>query len=220
VIVSLNKQSPTHIYFAADRQIAIIGEIIPFGPNPFASVRASLQAADGASRGAGKPAILLVEFTELACPQCKAAQPILEKLAADFPQVRLVYQPFPLPAPYPCGLKAAGNADCAGRMDNNRFWKYVDSVFENQAGIASADADDQLRNLASSAGLDAARMAQCATAPETAARLRKSVALGEELRVTQVPTVFINGRRVLGIASIPYEQLKTLVRFEINHAGK
>jgi protein-disulfide isomerase len=44
--------------------------------------------------------------------------------------------------------------------------------------------------------------------------------LGQSLDVNETPTVFINGRRVRGIGDIPYEQLKSLVQFEIDHAGK
>ena len=32
--------------------------------------------------------------------------------------------------------------------------------------------------------------------------------------------LFINGRRVLAIAEIPYPMLKNLVQFEIDHAGR
>jgi protein-disulfide isomerase len=44
--------------------------------------------------------------------------------------------------------------------------------------------------------------------------------LGESLDINETPTVFVNGRRVKSIASIPYEQLKAMVQFEIDHAGK
>jgi protein-disulfide isomerase len=50
--------------------------------------------------------------------------------------------------------------------------------------------------------------------------VNKSLKFGQSLDVNQTPTVFINGRRVLGIGDIPYEQLKTLVQFEIDHAGR
>jgi protein-disulfide isomerase len=44
--------------------------------------------------------------------------------------------------------------------------------------------------------------------------------LGESLGVYQTPTVFVNGRAVLSFAGIPYDNLKALVQFEIDHAGK
>jgi protein-disulfide isomerase len=50
--------------------------------------------------------------------------------------------------------------------------------------------------------------------------VKKSLDLGASLDVNETPTVFINGRRVKSLASIPYDQLKALVQFEIDHAGK
>jgi len=222
VLVSINKQQAVRLWITADGQNAVVvADVIPFGPNPFAPAREKLQAADGPSRGAQNPAILVVDFSDLQCPHCKAAQPLVEKLVADFPQVRLVFQQFPLPASlHPWAMKAALYADCAARADKEAFWKYVDAIFENQGGIALATADDKLKELATAAGLDANKIAACAAAPETEARVKKSMELGESLDVNETPTVFINGRRVKGIASLTAEQLKALVQFEIEHAGK
>ncbi len=145
LLVSVNKQAPTHIYLSPDRQSALVGSMIPFGTNPFAPARLKLQAADGPARGAATPVIYIVEFSDLECPHCKLAQPILEKLVTDFPQVRYVFQQFPLPATlHPWAMKAAEYTDCA-RTDKAAFWKYLDSIFENQGGIALATADDRLK---------------------------------------------------------------------------
>lgn len=222
VIVSINKQPATYMYLSPDRKNAIIGEMIPFGVDPFAPARAKLQAADGPAQGPQVPAISIVEFSDLECPHCKAAQPIVEKLAVEFPQVRYVFQQFPLPATmHPWALKAAEYSDCAARTKtNDAFWKYTDSIFAAQDNISVATADDKLKELATAASLDAQKIAACAATPETEARVNKSLDLGRSLDVNQTPTVFINGRRVLGIASIPYDQLKNIVQFEIDHAGK
>ncbi|HEY6350809.1 MAG TPA: thioredoxin domain-containing protein [Candidatus Angelobacter sp.] len=221
VYVGLNKQDPLHIYWDANGQNAVIGQILPFGTDPFAPIRTTLQAADGPALGPQSPAIVIVEFSDLECPHCKVAQPIAEKLAADFPQVRYVFQQFPLPASmHPWALKAAEYADCVSRLNPPVFWKYIDSIFDNQGGIAAATAEDKLKELAGAAGLDPAKISTCAALPQTEARVKKSLQLGESLDVSQTPTLFINGRRVLGLADIPYDQLKNLVQFEINHAGK
>jgi protein-disulfide isomerase len=221
ILISINKQAAQHIYMRPEGQIAIIGQLIPFGPDPFVPVRAKLRAADGPARGPQTPTILMVEFSDLECPHCKAAQPIVEKLAADFPQVRIVFQQFPLPASlHPWAMKAALYADCAAQTSAEAFWMFTDNIFETQGGIALATADDKLKELATAAGLDAEKISACAALPETEARVKKSMDLGQALDVNQTPTVFINGRRVIGIADIPYDQLKTLVQFEIDHAGK
>ncbi len=222
VLVSVNKQPPNHLYISPDGSNAIIGSMIPFGPNPFAPARAKLHNADGPAKGAQTPVISIVEFSDLECPHCKAAQPVLEKLVTDFPQVRYIFQQYPLPASvHPWAMKAAQYSDCSGRIGSkDAFWKFSDSVFENQGSIALATADDKLKELATAAGLDAQKIAACAATPETEARIKKSLDLGQSLEVNETPTVFINGRRVQSIASIPYDQLKNLVQFEIDHAGK
>jgi len=221
VYFAINKQAPQHIYLSPDAQSAIIGELIPFGANPFAPARAKLKGAFGPSRGGPNPPIDIVEFSDLECPHCKKAQPIMEKLMADFPQVRFTFQQFPLPASlHPWAMKAAQYADCAGQINKDAFWKYVDAIFENQGGIALATADDKLKELAIVNGLDAMKVSACADSPETAARIKKSADLGASLEVNETPTVFMNGRRVRGVADIPYEKLKELVQFEIDHAGK
>ena len=221
VLFAINKQAAQHIYLSSDAQNAIIGEMIPFGTNPFAPARAKLKGAFGPSRGGPNPPIDIVEFSDLECPHCKKSQPILEKLAGDFPQVRFIFQQFPLPASlHPWAMKAAQYADCAGQINKDAFWKYIDAIFENQGGIALATADDKLKELAIVNGLDAMKVAACADSPETAARIKKSMDLGTALEVNETPTVFMNGRRVRGVADIPYEKLKELVQFEIDHAGK
>src|SRR3989449_2633727 len=184
VLVSINKQQPNRLYISPDgRNAIVVADVIPFGPNPFALARAKLQAADGPALGPNAPVISIVEFSDLQCPHCKAAQPIVEKLAADFPQVRIVFQQFPLPASlHPWAMKAAEYTDCAARVNPAAFWKYLDAIFENQGSIALATADDKLKELAAAAGLDAEKIASCAAAAGAEARRSEERRVGKECR--------------------------------------
>jgi protein-disulfide isomerase len=223
VILSINRQQTIHLYMSTDAQLAIVGNLLPFGPNPYEANREKLKAADGPSRGAQKPVIDVVEFSDLECPFCKAAQPLVEKLLTDFPQLRLTFQQFPLPATtHPWAIKAAHYADCAGTMNKDAFWKFIDTVFENQGSIALATADDKLKEFATASGLDAEKVAACAASPSTDERVNKSIKLGQLLDVNATPSIFVNGRLIapLGNNGMNYEQLKTLVQFEIEHAGR
>src|SRR5262249_10033836 len=205
-VVSVNRGDPVHFYYSEASQIAFLGQMLPFGPNPYAATRAKLQSASGPSKGGGaNPVIQIVEFSDLQCPHCKAAQPTVEKLMADFPQIRFTFQQFPLPATvHPWALKAAQYADCASQMNKDNFWKYVDAIFENQGGIALATADDKLKELSTANGYDAAKMAACAASPEADARVKKSLEFGQSLSINQTPTVFVNGRVLLGIGNLNY----------------
>lgn len=219
VIVLLNNKDYVHFYVLPSVQKAIQGEMIPFGPHPFQEERRKLQAADGPARGAKNPVISIIEFSDLECPYCKDAQPTIDRLTADFPQVRFVFQNFPLPI-HPWAMKAARYADCAARQNPAAFWKFIDSTFENQGSIAPAIADDKLKELATGTGLDAGKISACAALPSTADRVKKSIALGESVGVQGTPTVFIHGRKLPGLGGLDYDKLKSLVQFEIAHAKK
>lgn len=220
-LVSINKQAPSQIYISADGKYAIIGELIPFGRDPYFATRMKLDPVRGPALGAQQPAIRIVEFTDLQCAPCVAAQKLLEKLIADFPSAQITYQPFPLPeAQHPWALKAAEYADCVGQSDAAAFWKFVDAVFAAQQEITPANADDKFAAILASIQMDKEKISACAFAPETGARIQKSAELANSLEIYSVPTVFINGRRLTSLGNAPYEQIKAIVKFELDHAGK
>ena len=219
VLVSMGKQPPVHLFLSPDGKNAIVGQMLPFGLDPFAPTRATLKVGRGPALGADKPKIDIFVFTELECPHCKAAHPILLRLAKDFPQIRLVFEHFPLPpSTHPWAMKAAAYAACTGH--GKPFWDYVTAVFEKMEEITPATADERLQGIAKTVGLNPSALATCVAQPATRALIDNSRMLGEALDVNQVPTVFVNGRRVLSIATIPYEDLKQLVQFEIDHANR
>jgi protein-disulfide isomerase len=209
-----------HLFLTADGHYALDGEMRPFGPDPYAGNRARLSAADGPARGPAPPAVTMVEFSDLQCPHCKEAQPAIEKLAADFPNMRIIFQQYPLVNTHPWAMKAALYADCAGRSNASAGWKFIASVYENQGSIALATADDKLKELAAAAGLDGGKISACAASPATTARVKKSMQLGDSVGVLGTPAIFVNGRQLEAVSGIPYEQVKAIVQYELEHAGK
>jgi protein-disulfide isomerase len=209
-----------HLFITADGKYAIDGDMQPFGADPYGGNRERLKAGEGIARGPAQPAVTMVEFSDLQCPHCKDAQPVLEKLAADFPEMQVVFQHYPLVDKHPWAMKAAQYADCAARSDANAAWKFIAEVYAKQDGIALATADEKLSELAAAAGLDASGLAKCIALPETEARIRRSIALGDSVGVMGTPTVFVNGRMLEPVMGMPYEQVKAMVAYEIQNAGK
>lgn len=214
VIVSVGaQQPPIRLYVTPDGEHAIVGEVIPFGADPFAPARHKLEAeAHGVARGAAKPAVTLVEFSDLQCPHCKVGQPIIDKLLQDFPDARLIFQPFPL-AMHKWAMKAAAAAECVAQQNSAAFWKFIQSVYEAQETITEANADQTFAGLATAAGVNAQKTAACSASPDTARRVQQSLELGKAVGVNSTPTLFVNGRRVPGVKDVPYESLKALVTF-------
>ncbi|HZQ21341.1 MAG TPA: thioredoxin domain-containing protein [Terriglobales bacterium] len=200
-------------YTTADAKHAIAGDLMPFGAKPFEETREKLaKGVNGPTRGPANSKIMIVEFSDLQCPHCKQAQPVVDKLLADEPQAKFVFQNFPLPS-HDWAAKAAAYADCVGRASTDAFWKFVQKTYDDQANITSSNADEKLTAIADASGVKGADIAACAAKPETTARLEHSLALGKEVGVNGTPTLFVNGRRI-GNLGIPQETLKQLVDFE------
>jgi protein-disulfide isomerase len=206
-------------YVTADGKHALAGQLMPFGADPFAADRKLLaKEANGPSRGPATAPVIVVEFSDLQCPHCKAAVPVLDKLLAEETNVRFVFQNFPLPM-HDWAAKAAAYADCVGRSSNDAFWKFVEGTFNAQPEITAANADEKLKAVADAAGVKGDDIAACAAKPETEARVQQSVALGRAVRVTGTPALFINGREIENVGALPYTVLKSLVDFAAKDAG-
>ena len=206
-------QQPTVFFVAPDGQHAFVGQMIPFGAHPFAATRKSLeQKISGPARGPATAPVTIVEFSDLQCPHCKLAQPVLEKLLAEEPNTRLVFQNFPLPM-HDWATRAAAYADCVGHTSNDAFWKFVQGIYDAQNDITANSVDEKLTALADTVGVKGTEIGACADRDETVGRVQRSVALGQSFEVDATPTLFINGRRIANVGQISYEQLKALVEF-------
>jgi protein-disulfide isomerase len=199
-------------FVSADGKHAIFGEVVAFGKHPFEETRLELEKkAKGPARGPASAPVTLVEFSDLQCPHCKEANPTIEKLLSENPNVHFVFQNFPLPM-HNWAEKGAAYADCVGRASQDAFWKFIAGVYAAQAEITAENADQKLTELADQSGVKGPDIAACSTQPETQSRVESSINLGKAVDVTSTPTLFINGRPV-GVSGNNYDVLKQLVDF-------
>src|SRR5215470_2748260 len=207
-------QSATTLYVTPDGKHALTGEIMPFGAKPYESAKeALLKGINGPARGPEKASVTIVEFSDLQCPHCKDAQPVIEKLLADEPNARFIWENFPLPS-HDWAFKAAAYGDCVGRENKEAFWKFTKGVFDAQEQITAANADEKLTAIANASGANGAKAASCAATPETTDRVQQQVELGKAVDVNGTPTLFINGRKIGNVTGAPYEYLKSIVEYD------
>ncbi len=213
ILANPQGQQLTRFYVTADGQHAVVGEIIPFGAKPFDPARRTLEKGiTGPSRGPKDAAVTIVEFGDLQCPACKKAQPVVEGLIAAEPNVRFVFQNFPLEM-HNWAAKGAAYADCVGQASNDAFWKFIAQTYETQSDITAENADEKLTALANGAGVKGAEIAVCASTPATKAHVDASLALGKAVNVTGTPTLFINGRSIGNLDPQMADVYKSLVDF-------
>lgn len=222
VLVSINdQQRPWTLYTAPDGQHAFVGDLIPFGSDPFAPARKEMDSkAKGPVKGSQNAPVTIVEFSDLQCPHCKQAQPTLEKLVSEVPNARIVFENFPIDQIHKWANLGARYADCISHTNNEAFWSFINGVFNEQDQITEQNATDKLNEIAKAAGADPTATATCAASPQAKADVIQSYELGVANGVTGTPTLFINGRKIANINSIPYEQLKAIVEFEAQQTGK
>ncbi len=213
VLATPQGQQLSRFYVTADGEHAMVGDIIPFGAKPFAPVRTVLEKdVTGPARGPKDSAVTIVEFGDLQCPACKAAQPGIEALVAAEPSARFVFQNFPLEM-HNWAAKGADYAECVAQASNEAFWKFIAKTYDTQSDITAENADEKLTALADASGVKGADIASCAKTPATKARVEASIVLGKSVGVNSTPTLFINGRSIANVSQVPAETLKALVDF-------
>lgn len=215
-------QQVTRIFVTPDQKYAFTGELVPFGADPFADAREKLKGVTGPVHGPANAEITIVEFGDLECPACKAAQPNITKLMEEEPKARLIFQNYPLEQIHKWALPAAKYLDCLGRQNNEAVWKFIATVYDHQAEVNEQNVETMLKGYVKDSGGDPDAVAACAAKPETEKRVRESMALGEKLDVSSTPTFFINGRRLVGFSSnsTPYDAVKSMVDFDLANLGK
>lgn len=214
------KVAQSVLFVTPDGKHAIADQVIDFGAKPFAAARATLQnEATGPARGAAEKDLMLVEFADLQCPNCRAAQETMDRLAQDFPKARIVYENFPLTEPHPYAMRAATVGVCVRKSKGDAaFFTYAANVYEHQAALVPATANDTLEAAVKAAGADPKSTGACADTQAARDDVSASMRLGTELGVSSTPTLVVNGRP-LPITGIPYELLKRIVAYQAGQDG-
>ncbi|MBY0494800.1 MAG: thioredoxin domain-containing protein [Cyanobacteria bacterium] len=162
---------------------------------------------DDPVRGNASAPVTIVEFSDYQCPFCARVNPTLAKVRETYgDRVRIVFKDFPLPN-HPQAPKAAEAARCAG--DQSKYWEMHDAMFANQRALEVP----ALKQTARAIGLDGASFDQCLDAGKWAPAVREARELGEKMGVNSTPTLYVNGRAVIG--AMPFENFKSIIDEEL-----
>jgi protein-disulfide isomerase len=144
----------------------------------------------------GTGTIELVEFSDFQCPFCQRVQPVLREVLAKFDgKVKHVWKDYPLPV-HQFAATAAAAARCA--QEQGQFWEYHDLLFANQQALTSED----LKEHASTLRLDPRAFKTCLETGKYRHQISAALKTASEYVVPATPTVFINGRMVMGVAPV------------------
>lgn len=163
-------------------------------------------AADPVRGNAAAP-VTIVEFSDFQCPFCARVNPTLDRVRQTYgDRVKIVFKDYPL-ANHPQAPKAAEAARCAG--EQNKFWEMHDAMFANQRALEVP----ALKQTARAIGLNGAAFDSCLDSAKYEATVRAGTELGEKMGVNSTPTLYINGRPLIG--AMPFENFKQVIDEEL-----
>ena len=205
-------------YVTRDGKNLVRGLIYDLAQNPFQADLDKLKTDLSPSFGTAGAPVVLVIFADFQCPECKLeASTLRQNLLSAFPtQVRLYFKDMPLEQIHVWAKPAAMAGRCVFRQSPTAFWKYFDWIYEHQADITDENLKTQVLDFAKTASdLDGVQLGRCLDTKATEAEVEASLAEARALHVDATPTMFINGRRLVG--NYPWPNLQQLINGELNY---
>ena len=216
VTIGENKEN-AKFYVSKDGRFLFRGELSDMMKDPLAENLAQIRITDAPALGDPKAPVTIVEYSDFECPICRSLHDTLRNILPNYPgKVRVIFKDFPLDQIHPWARTAAVAGRCAYQQKPEAFWKLYDLIYDNQEIISAANAWGKMVDYASQSGLDADAFKSCMASPEAGATVNASHANGEKLEVTSTPTVFVNGRRMVGADA---NQLQQYINYELAKVG-
>jgi len=201
------------VYVTKDGKFMFRGELSDLSKDPLAENRAQLQTKDSPSLGPANASVTVVEFSDFECPVCRRLHDSLRTLLPNYPQVRVVFKDYPLEQIHPWARTAALAGRCSYQQAPAAFWKMYDLIYDSQDVISAENAWGKMTDFAAQAGLNPDAFKACMAGPEAGAAVDASRANGVQLEVGSTPTIFVNGRRIVGADARTIEQY---IKFELD----
>lgn len=158
-------------------------------------------------RGNAAAPVTIIEFSDFQCPFCARVNPTLAQVRAAYgDKVKIVFKDYPLPN-HPNAPKAAEAARCAG--EQKKYWEMHDVMFANQQALEVPN----LKQMARSIGVEGSAFDSCLDSGKHAGTIRNGSALGDRMGVNSTPTLYVNGRPLIG--AMPFENFKQIIDEEL-----
>jgi len=155
------------------------------------------------TRGTESALVTVVLFSDFQCPYCASFSRMVGQYQKDNPgKIFLVFRNSPLPM-HKWAKDAARAGICVARQDPAAFWQFHDFLFARQKETTSDNLEDRIKEFMQTvAGIHTDKYLDCMASPYPETRLNRDIDEGKVYRIHSTPTLFINGRRHAGFASV------------------
>jgi len=185
-----------------DGKHLIVGEMFNLAIDPRQHALHSITLQDEPTQGPADAPVTIVEFADLECPTCARMQDFIETtlLPRYGNKLRVVFKEFPLPM-HDWSTTAAIACQCAYEINPPAYVPMRTAIFRNQQLINITNVRDTVLNYGEQAGVDRVKLAGCLDAKSSLPRIQRDVKEAKAIDVTATPTLFINGRMMVGLPS-------------------
>ncbi|MCS7121953.1 MAG: DsbA family protein [Archaeoglobaceae archaeon] len=159
---------------------------------------------EGQSIGSENPEVVIVEFSDYACPACsKFSLEVEKRILREF-NVKIIFKNFPVHGE--TSYKAAQAALCAG--EQGKYWEYHYVLFEKQSEWIRDFS--KFYDYAANLNLDVAKFRSCYESGKYRSKVYEDFVEGLRYGVSGTPTFFIDGMKVAGY--IEYEKFVEIMK--------
>ena len=170
-----------------------------------------INVAGSPFRGPSDAPVVIDVFSDFQCSACAGISTLLEQVLDAYPKkVKLVYKNYPL-ANNKVSQKAAAAALAAEKQ--GLFWEFRDLLFENCLELS----DQKIKEISELLGLDWEKLSKDMEDPEVISIITRDQSEGDRARLSQIPTIFINGRH---LKQLNLQGFKSLIEYELQKLDK
>lgn len=155
--------------------------------------------------------VKIIEFADLRCPFCQqfykeAEQSIINDYVKTGKAV-LYFRHFEFLGP--ASLVAGNAVECAN--EQGKFWEMHNYLYDNQPSESDTSmyTNEKMTQIAGTLGVNTTQFKSCMDSNKYQANLDKDMSDGQAAGVSGTPTIFINGRSIVGAE--PYASIKPLI---------
>ncbi len=168
------------------------------------------------AKGNAGAKVTIIEFADFRCPFCErfyndAVKGVMKDYVATG-KVKYYFRHYAFLGPESTWASEA--AECANAQ--GKFWAMHDWLYENQASESDTAyyTKENLIKYATQLGLNKAQFASCLNSDTYASAVSKDLSDGQAAGVNGTPTIFINGRPLVGAQ--PYSAVKAVIEQALN----
>ncbi|MFA6328939.1 MAG: thioredoxin domain-containing protein [Candidatus Micrarchaeia archaeon] len=163
---------------------------VPTPTAPTVQKLSGLDYSSAPSKGNADASVIMVEYSDFQCPYCGKVEPTLAQVRSAYPNMRFVYQQFPLSF-HANAQKAAEASLCANLQ--GKFWELHNKMYASQDNLTVSELKAYAKAIS---GMDSAKFDTCLDSNAMAAQVASEENQGAGVGIRGTPGFMVYSKGV------------------------